>query len=139
MRRGFAVIVVGLAAAGVLIALGYDRPPETAREEPERVSEETPQVEGPPEREPVVLTGTGQQVTETVDLAPGLYTVRMEHFGPEGSFRVRMLDGSGERVGPLYLTVQSGEADVSAPVRVEAEGPHLFEVGARGDWRITLE
>ena len=88
------------------------------------------------EKEPVTLSGTGQQATETFHLDKGLTRFEMTHTG-SGHFGVWLLDSEGNNVALLANEV--GSFDGSKAERINKSGEYLLDVSANGSWTVSIK
>jgi hypothetical protein len=84
--------------------------------------------------EPIILEGSGQDVTEPFDLADGLWFASFEHTGRR-NFIVRLYSDKNE--DGEYVANEIG--NVSNRRAVVGNPGTYFEVDADGDWTIRLE
>lgn len=86
-------------------------------------------------REPISLSGTGQQATEPIDLVAGLATVKIKHSG-ERHFSIWVLDKNADRVE--LLVNETGAFDGSKAFQVPASDKYILDVSADGPWEVAI-
>lgn len=96
-------------------------------------TQQTP-VEEP--KEPIVLTGNGQQATELFTLDKGLIRFKISHAG-EGHFAIWLMDDAGNDIELLVNTI--GSFDGSKAVKINKNGQYLLNVSAEGPWNVSIE
>jgi len=168
-----ALVVVGAVGVlvGVLISSSANGPNlDTAQEPATKVApspekkEETKKAGAKlaaGEREPLVLTGTGESATQTFTLdAPDTYQVEADYQGTSETgewifhtFIVRVVNtetpenapkpNPGLKAGYIFsefLNTDRANSGFqgSKSVRFEEPGPYVFEVDARGPWQLTI-
>jgi hypothetical protein len=89
----------------------------------------------PTAQPPVLLAGSGTELTEPVALQPGFNVAAITHDG-EGIFRVVVINPNGERGG--QLASGSGAWDGSRSIIVLDAGEYAFDVTADGAWTIAV-
>ena len=88
------------------------------------------------EREPIKLTGTGQQATESFELTKGLRRFEMTHSG-NSHFGIWLMDSEGNNIELLVNEV--GSFDGSKAVKINQTGEYLLDVSADGNWTVEIE
>lgn len=87
-----------------------------------------------PEPDPLTLTGTGQEATDTFELEPGLSIYELSHTG-SSNFQVWLMNNEGEKKELLVNRI--GDFEGSNAVGLLG-GQHLLDIEADGDWEITV-
>ena len=90
---------------------------------------------------PIILEGSGNQVTSTfVLVANVLYVLRAE-YGEDSYLIVLLLDArTGDSVGGHLLNESAGTSPSSSPCTVDKTGEYLLQIAnARGAWTMTLD
>ena len=97
---------------------------------------EAPATTAPPLSEVVTFAGVGSDAIELDELSISPSVASITH-GGDGRFRVRLLDGDGERVD--RLAIGTGAYEGSVTVNFDGGDDFRFlEVVADGPWTVTL-
>ncbi len=121
-----------------------------ATKETDPNAEETMMIEktdlpgAPAALKPYVLSGTGQAVTESFNLTPGLRTFEVEYGGGPSieNFTVELLnrDGTGLASNLLFnKVVEAGSGFTgSQAAQIQRPGVYVLQVKAIGPWQVTI-
>lgn len=88
-----------------------------------------------PEPDPVQISGSGGDVSDTFETIGGFVSFTFKHEG-ESNFQVELLDGNGDTVE--YLVNAIGDYDGRAG-KYLPEGEYLLDITADGDWSGAVE
>lgn len=105
-------------------------PTATRTPKPTNTPTPTPEPTKPPE--PIILSGSGQSVTDPIDLPEGIFTVRLVHEGSR-NFIIKVYRGDVE---DLLVNAIGRYAGTRA---VLGGSPMFFEVTASSTWKIQIE
>lgn len=105
-------------------------PTATRTPQPTNTPRPTPEPTKPPE--PIILSGSGQSVTDPIDLPEGIFTVRLVHEGSR-NFIIKVYRGDIE---DLLVNAIGRYAGTRA---VRGGGKVFFEVTASSSWSIQIE
>ncbi len=130
--------IIGIIILGIIFyQAGYGAGVASAPTDSQATKDTVVEAEPEPEpREPIVLSGTGQQAPDPVELVAGLATVKMKHSG-ESNFSIWVLDKYADRVELLVNEI--GPFDGSKAFQVPADGKYTLDISADGPWEVTIQ
>ncbi len=85
---------------------------------------------------PSTMYGHGFGATEFVQLEEGLTVFKINYTG-SGRFTVNLVDRDGHKIEQLINTL--GPFEGSKPVKIEKPGLYFLNIGAEGDWTISVQ
>jgi hypothetical protein len=85
---------------------------------------------------PIILSGKGQKATDLFYLPQGLVRFELTHDG-ESNFGVWLMDDQGHK--KELLVNEIGTFVGSKAVRIDKSGQFLLDIGADGNWKITIK
>jgi hypothetical protein len=89
-----------------------------------------------PLRQPIRLSGQGQQASPRFTLQSGLRIFKMRHNGTQ-NFAVVLMDGRGEYMDLLVNTI--GPFNGSKAIRIRSTGTYILDITANGQWAVEIE
>jgi len=89
-----------------------------------------------PSASAIEVKGSGQRVSDPVNLKQGLAVFRSIHTSGSSNFIVELVDTSGKSVD--LLANEIGPSDEWTATRIPSDGQYLLKVKADGNWTISI-
>jgi len=103
---------------------------------PDLVPPVTQDTEPTKPRQPIKLTGFGQEATDNFYLEMGLYRFKMNHDG-DSNFAIWLYSANGDRLELLVNEI--GPFEGSRAFTIPRSGEYLLDVSADASWEVTIE